>query len=163
MNRIDDLVTGLRQGMRKLASGVCIVSANDCNQGRMAMTASSVTSVSTSPASLLVCVHEAARIHHTLNETDYFCVNVLNQGQENVSNVCAGQLEGEERFSVGQWRQHENGIPYLADSSAVFVCKREKFIKHGTHGIYIANIEEVLIEEEPHPVLVYCDGAYHYL
>ncbi len=131
---------------------------------RGAMTASSVTSISDQPPSLLVCVNQAARMDYILRHSDHFCINILSSLQQELSQVCATPDLGEERFEVGQWHQHEaRGLHYVKDAPAVFLCEKQQQITHGTHTIYIGNIEEVLVSNEKNPALVYADGRYHHV
>ena len=52
--------------MRFLASSVSVVSAKDSDGKLYAMTASSVTSLTIEPPSILVCVNKGASIHDIL-------------------------------------------------------------------------------------------------
>ena len=164
MKQVENLSNGLRQGMRSLASGVCIVSGLNADGERAAMTASSVTSVSDEPPSLLVCVNKTARMDHILQNSDYFCVNILSSSHQDVSEVCATPDAGEGRFDVGSWSQHEGtGLHYIDNAPAVFICHKQRLVPHGTHSIYIANVDEVLVSDKKHQHLVYANGRYHYL
>ncbi|WP_239923644.1 flavin reductase family protein [Agaribacterium haliotis] len=164
MKKVDDLADGLRQGMRRLASGVCVISGFSETLGRAAMTASSVTSVSDEPPSLLVCVNKSAQMDEVLKGSEHFCVNILSSEQQEVSEVCATPELGEERFSVGTWQQYQkSGLYYLQHAPAVFVCAKQKVFEHGTHSIYVANVDEVLVSDLKQQALVYAEGRYHYL
>ncbi len=164
MERVTDLEQGLRQGMRSLASGVCVISGLSEEGERCAMTASSVTSVSNEPPSLLVCVNKSARMDYVLANSSKFCVNVLSAAQQKISEVCATPETGEERFDVGSWSTHEGtGLYYVDHSPAVFVCDKQRAVEYGTHTIYIANIDEVLLGQAGQKALIYAQGGYHYL
>lgn len=152
---------GLRLGMRRLASGVCVVSCK-VDGKRFAMTASSVTSLSDSPASLLVCVNTTASIQPFLVKGQSFAVNVLSASQADVSNHCAGPSSGEERFSVGSWSlQDEAGAPFLKEAQAIFFCDVDNDdYYYGTHHIVIGRLTDVVVPEvEPEP-LIYVNGQY---
>ena len=47
------------------------------------MTATSVTSLSLNPPSMLVCVNKEASIHKILDKGSSFCINVLSNSQKN--------------------------------------------------------------------------------
>lgn len=159
-----DLQQGLRQGMRCLASGVCIVTGLGSEGERCAMTASSVTSVSGEPPSLLVCINKSATMDAILESSEHLCVNVLAAAQQDVSEVCATADLGDERFSVGEWEVDQtSGLSYLLNTPAVFLCKKQKVVSYGTHSIYIADICEVLLANEKQKALVYADGGYHHV
>jgi flavin reductase (DIM6/NTAB) family NADH-FMN oxidoreductase RutF len=150
----------LRLGMRRLAAGVCIISTQ-VDDRRYAMTASSVTSLSDDPASLLVCVNKEAAMQPWLHLGRMFVVNVLSQEQQNLSNLCASRDEGVERFSQGNWQLDAKGMPYLADAQANFFCRvdNDNYL-YGTHQIVIGRLENVLISASDVNPLIYVDGAY---
>lgn len=159
-----DLAQALRDGMRRLASGVSVVAVNDLTIGRLAMTASSVTSVSDNPPSLLVCVNTINTMATSMQRSAYFSVNVLSASQDAISTLCAGAGQGEERFVEGDWRtDSETDLPYLNDAEAVFICQKEQVIRHGTHDIFIGNIQRVYTSSGPVNPLIYLNGGYHRL
>lgn len=161
---IVDLSQALREGMRRLASGVCIIAVKDAKLGRVAMTASSVTSVSDSPPSLLVCVNVNNNMVTSMQGNLYFSVNVLSASQDAISTLCAGGAQGEKRFEEGDWLADEDtGLPYLNDAEAVFFCEKEQVVRHGTHDIFIGNITRVLTNSDPVNPLIYLNGGYHRL
>lgn len=155
---------GLRLGMRRLASGVCVISTQ--SQGtRYAMTASSVTSLSDSPASILVCVNKSAAIHPVLVKGQPLAINVLSAHQQDVSNTCAGKEALENRFKVGEWGEDNlTQLPYLTTSQAVFMCEVDnEDLDYGTHQIVICRLTSVVIPEVDFEPLIYADGKYQEL
>lgn len=156
-----DMAAAMREGMRRLASGVCIVSAQADSGERTAMTATSITSVSDSPSSLLVCINRDTSMHNILSKGGAFAVNLLHNSQQDLSNHCASGDQGEQRFSMGQWQEKE-GVPYLGDCLAVFICKQAKTVTFGTHDIVIGEITQVNVDEtENIDPLLYLNGGYH--
>lgn len=156
------LAAALKLGMRNLASGVCVITALNDKGERVAMTASSVTSVSDNPPSLLVCVNKSAKLDAALSTTRGFTVNVLNYQQQDVSNICARPAEGESRFAVGNWLIDETtGLSYLSDALSTFICEKTQVVPYGTHNIYIGDITAVRFGPEGQGVLVYAQSAYH--
>ena len=53
------------------------------------MTATSVTSLSLNPPSMLVCVNKEASIHKILDKGSSFCINVLSNSQNNLLKFAA--------------------------------------------------------------------------
>lgn len=158
----DDLAAGLRAGMRRMAQSVCVLSAIARDGARHAMTASSVTSVSAEPASLLVCVNRGASLHPVLlDQAARFCVNLLGADMQALSQLCAGGAQGDGRFALGDWRTHvETGSPFLADAQANFFCTADARLDYGTHLICVARITHVQVAAGEVRPLVYLDGAY---
>ena len=63
--------------MRFLASSVSVISTKDPSDNLYAMTASSVTSLTIDPPSVLVCVNSEASIHDVLIPGADLCINIL--------------------------------------------------------------------------------------
>jgi flavin reductase (DIM6/NTAB) family NADH-FMN oxidoreductase RutF len=148
----------LRQGLRRLAKAVVVIT---CRHGgsRFAMTATAVSELSMEPPSLLICVNRTASLHAPLAAKAGFCVNILHRSHADISALCSGKEKGEARFSLGRWEDEADGIPYLADAQASFLCRHEQSVDYGTHCIVIGLVEKVLIHGSVDP-LVYVDGTY---
>ena len=158
MSSPEDLKAQMLQSMRRLASSVSIISSGNGSE-RHAMAATSVTSLSMDPPSLLVCVNQSTAMHGALDDGADFCVNVLSRDQEEVSVVCGGKVKGEERFNTGKWQTSKQGLPYLADSQSVLVCEQDGRYSYGTHTIFIGRIKEIRNSADVSP-LIYVDGRY---
>lgn len=160
---VAQLVQSMKAGMRRLASGVSVISAVDQNGARYAMTASSVTSVSDDPPSLLVCINRSARICPVLLKGQTFAINLLGQPHADVSIVCSTGDQGDKRFDVGHWALTALGTPIIADAEAVFECCVDDVHTYGTHNIVIGKIASVIITDAGADPLIYCDGGYRRL
>jgi flavin reductase (NADH) len=156
------LAAAMRAGMRRMSQCVCVISAVDARGARHAMTASSVTSVSADPPSLLVCVHRDAAMHPVLAASRPFCVNVLSSNMQDISQRCADLEQREERFTVGNWRSDAgpDAPPYLADAEAVFFCTPSAALQYGTHLICVASITDVRVRDGSASPLIYLGGRY---
>lgn len=152
----------LRSTMRHVAQTVCVVSLVTPEGNRHAMTASSVTSVSLQPPSMLVCVNRDAVAHDPLlKQGASFCVNVLSDDMAGISDLCAGGATGEARFAQGQWRQESPGHPpFLADALANVFCQTDATLAYGTHLICVGRVTGVSLQPRGRSPLVYLDGAY---
>lgn len=157
----NNLAVSMKLGMRRLASGVCVVSTKLTNNLRFAMTVSSVTSVSDTPASLLVCINQlVSQQGHLATKGSPFAVNVLSSTHQDVSNICAGRDPARDRFEIGNWVEDETGLPVLGDSPAVFVCQTDQVMTYGTHKIIVGAIQKVILTGETVEPLLYADGSY---
>lgn len=156
-----DLAKQMKEGMRHLASGVAIVATRDNDNNPFAMTVSSITSLTDTPPSLLICLHEVAQTYAVLRQVNSFSANILTQEQQDVSQCCAGEPQMARRFEVGNWGDHpELRLPYLKDSLSVFFCKVSQRIDYGTHMIVIGDIQSVQVAKAEQKPLVYCRGSY---
>ncbi len=156
-----ELADQMRLGMRRLASGVSIVTAKDEANNRLAMTASSVTSISDEPPSLLVCIHQNSYLVDAIRGTRVFCINLLSRDQKDISVHCASSVSEKDRFTFGEWERDENtGLHFLKGAQAVFICELVNEIEHGTHSIFLGDIRAVLAGSNPVDPLIYLNGDY---
>lgn len=142
----DDLARSFRAAMRKLAATVTVVTTRDAD-GDHGMAATAVTSLSTSPPSLLVCVNRSASMHEPLRLSGRFCVNLLGTQHAALVHAFGGGLEGAARFGVGAWRHDGDGVGYLADAAAILFCTLEQSHAYGTHTIFIGQVDEARIAD----------------
>lgn len=164
MTQSTEAAVTMFEGMRRLVSGVCVVTAVDEQGERYAMTATSVTSVSGEPPSLLVCVNQQARLHAAVSHTDFFCINVLAPQHEQVSINCASPEMASSRFTEGAWMNHsDSGVPYLSDAQSVFFCRKSQSMVYGTHTIFVGEVEQTLVAPGEPRALAYINGAYRHL
>lgn len=153
------LIQLMKQGMRRLASGVCVLSARLADGEAFLMTVTSVTSVSDNPPSLLVCVNRQIQRHAELLPVgSRFAINLLNIDQSEISNLCAGRYDDRDRLSIGNWNQEE--WLFLADAQASFCCVTDKVVSYGTHEILFGRIEKVTIHNNEVDPLIYANGQY---
>lgn len=158
-----NLAQAMKTGMRRLAAGVSVISAVDNDGTRLAMTVSSVTSVSDSPPSLLACINRSARLCPVLTPGQTFAINVLGQSHTEASIVCSTCDQGDKRFDVGNWSTTMANTPILADAEAVFECVVDLVQAYGTHHIVVGKITSVITSQAPADPLIYCDGGYRRL
>jgi flavin reductase (DIM6/NTAB) family NADH-FMN oxidoreductase RutF len=149
---------GLRVAMRGLAKGVVIISTRG-SDGRHAMAATAVTSLSFDPPSMLICVNQIASIFPTLIDGSGFYVNILSRTDQDMAGLCSGMLKGEARFGSKRWAEDETEWPYLTNAQAAVRCVTERRFRYGTHGIFIGRVTDVRTVGDIDP-LIYVDGRY---
>jgi len=160
MSKIDSAL--FKRGMRRLASGVSVITA-EYEGLRGGLIATSVSSVSMAPPTLLVCVNEAASSHDLIKGAGAFCVNVLGCESHEVAARFSTPAHRATRFEAGSWTTLETGAPALADSLASFDCRVSGEAKYGTHTIFFGEICFVELWAENHDPLLYFDGGYRTL
>lgn len=150
----------LRDAMGCFATGVTIITAHAADGRPIGLTANSFTSVSLDPPLLLVCIANNAGSAETLRSIDGFAVNVLQIGQQPVSNLFAGKSE--DRFAGTRWEIGEYGAPILPSSLGIFECKRDSLYEAGDHFILVGRVEKASFEPRRDPLL-YFRGKYRRL
>lgn len=149
----------LKQAMRGVASTVTLVTTGAPAGPRHVMIASSFTSVSLEPPTVLVCIGQQTSIHEPLLAAQRFCINVLRVGHEALAMDCRA-ARGASRFAHEAWRFDEtNGLPYLEGAQASLFCELIERHEVGTHSVMIARVERVLASADADP-LIYLDGSF---
>lgn len=131
----------LRDAFGAFLTGVTVVTAVDDAGAPIGFTANSFTSVSLDPPLLLVCLAKTSRNYATLTGAKGFGVNILSEGQKDVSNTFARPVE--DRFAAVDWRPGPNGSPVFADVAAWFDCATHQVVDAGDHVILIGRVEGV--------------------
>jgi flavin reductase (DIM6/NTAB) family NADH-FMN oxidoreductase RutF len=147
-----------RTAMRRVASTVSIISVRSGSE-RHGTTATSVTSISMEPPSILICFNNASRLHGFLTTEDRFCVNVLHTDNLETSKAFSSAMTGPQRFVHGDWQADEFDTPYLANAQANLFCWKEQEIAYGSHTIFIGRVMEARARTDISPLL-YRDGLY---
>jgi flavin reductase len=154
-----ELNIAFRAAMRRMAATVTVISTTAENGSRHGMTATAVTSVSADPPAVLACVNRSAALHAQLGLGRRLCINLLHCSQQRLSEVFAGALEGEIRFTEGDWLSNAEGVPYLADAQANIFCEIEALHAYGTHSVCIGRVTHATYRADVAP-LIYQDGTY---
>lgn len=152
-----------REGMSRVAAAVHVVTTNG-PAGIAGFTATAVTPVTDSPASLLVCINTAARSAQALLSNGVFCVNTLAAADQTLADIFAGrtEIQGAERFSRGDWSPLVTGAPALATSLVSFDCRLSDARVVATHHVIIGEIASIRLGE-PKSALVYQGRLYQEL
>ena len=145
-------------GMRTLAGAVNIITSVHSGH-RYGMTATAVCSASAEPPTVLACINKLAVTHDAVAKSKVFCVNVLRAEDWELSTVFSGAQTGEGRFKTGNWTHLATGSPALVDALVSFDCRVVKRLVHGTHSIFLGEVEQILIGKKGKPLL-YSDGQY---
>ena len=145
-------------GMRTLAGAVNIITSMNAGH-RYGMKATAVCSATADPPTVLVCINKLAATHDAIAKGKVFCVNVLRADDWEVSTLFSGAQTGESRFKHGNWTRLSTGSPVLVDALVSFDCRVVKKVAHGTHTIFLGEVEQILIGKKGKPLL-YSDGQY---
>jgi flavin reductase len=154
-----ELPEQFRQAMRRLVATVTIVTAGD-EHGRAGMVATAVMSVSAEPPSLVIGVNRDAGVWRAITDTKRFTVNLLSTRHTPLVHPFAGQLQGEDRFTLGEWHTHASLTPYLADAVVSLFCRVDAHMDYGTHTLFVGAVEEIRMVDEAGEPLLWRDGSF---
>ena len=132
------------EGMSRAAQTVSVVTT-DGPAGRAGVTVSAMCSVSADPPMVLACIHHQSRAMPAIRQNAAFCVNVLADNMQRVSDTFATITSAEDMFDVADWQAEVTGAPVLTGALASFDCRVEEIHRAGSHFIFLGNVEEVVL------------------
>jgi flavin reductase (DIM6/NTAB) family NADH-FMN oxidoreductase RutF len=149
-----------RQAMRQLAGGVSIITVGE-GADRTGLTATSVTSLSTEPPTLIVCINQASSSWPLLKKYGHFGVNFLGEEHQEIADRFAGRggVKGAARYDGAEWETLESRAPILRDALAAIDCEVEEMIIRHSHAIVIGRVTAARASEGSNP-LIYWRGGY---
>ena len=144
--------TDFRHALGQFATGVTVITAPRAPGQAYGMTANSFTSVSLDPFLTLVCVDQRSHLLPLLKRSRYFGVNVLKEGQQQVSVYFAQSeqtSEAEAKLGI-HYRWTQGGVPLLEDTIAQIVCRVVASYIAGDHTIFLGEVQSAdLFPGEP--------------
>jgi flavin reductase (DIM6/NTAB) family NADH-FMN oxidoreductase RutF len=133
-----------REAMSHLASGVAVVTARRPDGRPCGLAATSLTSYSAHPPSLLVSIWHGSRCHRALEICERFAVHLLRADQLSVAHGFADR-EAEDKFAGLEW-SWDGDVPELAATLVYLRCRRvENFVRYD-HTVLIGDLERVRLE-----------------
>ena len=134
-----------REAMTLLASGVAVVTARRPDGAPCGIAATSLTSYSAHPPSLLVSVWHGSRCHDALAACDHFGVHLLKSDELELAHRFADRVL-EYKFEGLDWRWNED-VPELGGTLAYLRCTRaENFVRYD-HTVLIGDLEGGRLEQ----------------
>lgn len=132
------------EAMSHLASGVAVVTARRPDGRPCGLAATSLTSYSAHPPSLLVSIWHGSRCHEALEVCEHFGVHLLRADQLAVAHGFANR-ESEDKFAGLEW-SWDDEVPELAQTLVYLRCRRvENFVRYD-HTVLIGDLESGRLE-----------------
>ncbi len=147
-----------KKTMSQFASGVTVVTAN--HEGILyGITVSAFSSLSLDPPLVLICIGKKVKSHDGIAQAGHFAVNILGEGQEEISNHFASRVE--DKFEGIETTSGSLGDPLIAGSAATMECRMHAQLDGGDHTIFVGEVVESAVTEDwP---LLYFRGGYRQL
>jgi 3-hydroxy-9,10-secoandrosta-1,3,5(10)-triene-9,17-dione monooxygenase reductase component len=146
----------MREVLGHFASGVTVVTALTAD-GPIGFTCQSFSSLSLDPPLVAFAPSRSSRTWPRLREIGRFCVNVLAEGQDDVSQNFA--RSGEDRFAGVRWTPSAHGSPVLEDVVAWIDGELWAEYDGGDHTIVVARVLDLGAHPDRRPLL-YHRGSY---
>lgn len=150
-----------RHAMRQLAGGISVITVGD-GKDRTGLTATSVTSLSVDPPTLLVCVNLSSSSWPLIERYGRFGVNLLAHEHRAVADRFAGRggEKGPRRYDGAAWDTLVTGAPILRGALAALDCEVDEVIVRHSHAIVIGGVAAARVGAPSAAPLLYWRGAY---
>lgn len=132
-----------RSMMRCFPTGVAVVTTIDLYGEPRGMTCTSLTSVTLSPPTVLVCLNRDSGTSHAMRHRGAFAVNLLHGRAQETARLFAGQCS--DRFNQLHWhRSRQLGLPLLDDDAFInAVCSVHDSTEVGDHDVIFGRVHEI--------------------
>ncbi|GAC1322350.1 MAG: hypothetical protein NVSMB25_17380 [Thermoleophilaceae bacterium] len=134
----EDVPRLFRDAMAGLCSGVAVVTARRPDGDPCGLVATSVSSFSASPPSVLVSIAHASRCHQALADSRQFGVHLLRFDQEPVARTFAGL--GDDKFAAIGWSWDAGDVPRIDRAIAYLRCRRSALFELYDHSLLIGDV-----------------------
>jgi flavin reductase (DIM6/NTAB) family NADH-FMN oxidoreductase RutF len=153
-------VPAFKESMRRLAGAVSIITVGT-GEERTGFTATSVSSFSVEPPTIMVSVNRDSSSWPALQKARSFTVNILADDQSGVADRFAGRggIKGNDRYVGWEWSVQGTGSLGLVGAVAVIDCELEEAIERHSHAILLGRVRSVDVTTSAAPLL-YWHGAY---
>jgi flavin reductase (DIM6/NTAB) family NADH-FMN oxidoreductase RutF len=146
--------TEFRQLMGRWATGVTVVTAHE--QGRdYGMTVNAFLSVSLNPPSILISLGVEAETTPAIERTRRFAVNVLAEGQREISVRFANTIPSAEKFGSVAFHRGEGDVPLLEGAIARFECDVRTAWPSTDHLVFVGEVMRQSPGADDSPLLFY--------
>lgn len=129
------------QAMALVPGPVTIIATGDATD-RRGLTASSFSSLSADPPSVLVCINKSASAHDMILATGCFGVSVLPSDRHEVATLFVKKEI--DRFAQHEWTTLKTGAPLLTAAAVAFDCRLIKSMDGFSHTIIIGQVEDMI-------------------
>jgi 3-hydroxy-9,10-secoandrosta-1,3,5(10)-triene-9,17-dione monooxygenase reductase component len=149
----------LRAALGGFATGVTLVTCRGADGAPVGLTVNSFNALSLEPPLVLWSLRLASPSLGAFDACSHFAINVLAEGQVDMSRRFASPVPG--KFDDGDWQEGVGRLPLLVGCTAVFECERVSQQDAGDHRLYIGRV--LRAQSQPVPPLVFQRGHYHML
>ena len=147
-----------RQAMRRLASGVALVTSAGAGDEPCGIAMTAVMSLTMEPPALLLAINQTASLCQPLLARGRFAVNLLAADQLALCQAFV-TAPAAERFAGLDWHAEADGLPVVHGAVATILCRLDKAEPFGTHMVVRGLVERVILGSEAEP-LAYVNGGY---
>lgn len=148
-----------RSALGAFPTGVCLITTVTPDSRRVGLTANSFSSVSLDPPMVLWSLGRTASSAPVFRDAEYFAINVLAAGDEELSSHFARPGADKCVQYAGRLTEGLAGVPVLQGAVATFECHSRHRYYGGDHIIVIGVVERYAYDAGRAP-LVFHRGRY---
>ena len=146
----------LRPFASRFATGIMVVTTKDKDDAYYGLTMNAVSCVCLDPPTFLICIDKAANSLAPLMESRVFALNILAQGQCDISHIFA--TKGDYKFADVKSHPGALGMPLIDGALASAEFRVTEIFAAGDHFIVLGEAHSSEVAEvEP---LIYYQGDY---
>lgn len=134
-----------RAALSRFPSGVTIVTTRDSLGKFHGLTVSAFCSVSLEPPLVLICIEKITGSHYAFLETGVFAVNILNAGQQDISEQFAAPIDN--KFDNIDYTVASLGVPLISGCIGNLECSVKSSCDGGDHTIFVGQVESSIIND----------------
>ena len=142
-----------RKALGFFATGVTVVTGLTHDGVPVGVTVNAFSSVSLNPPLILICLANTTGCLDAFCESDRFCVNILGEDQEALSEDFAGPQE--HKFKDRTYETWESGCPILPGCLVTMECTRTNTIDGGDHFIVLGKVDRIEHAPDGRPLLYF--------
>lgn len=150
-----------RNALGCFATGITVITTKGAKDEQIGVTINSFASVSLEPPMVLFSLKSESLLNQFFKDSEVYNVNILAEGQEEISNLFAGPAE--DKFDQVSWREGVNGAPILNNILASLECKLVTAYEGGDHIIYLGEVTKINCPGDEGKPLLYFRGSYEAL
>jgi flavin reductase (DIM6/NTAB) family NADH-FMN oxidoreductase RutF len=121
-----------------LASGVAVITTRRADGEPCGLAATSVSSFSAHPPSIVVSIAHVSRCHEALESCERFGVHLLRADEVELARRFASKAE--DKFAGADW-SWDGDVPALEGTLGYLRCRRSGTFAHHDHTLLIGDIE----------------------
>jgi 4-hydroxyphenylacetate 3-hydroxylase, reductase component len=146
-----------RTALGAFATGVTVITTRGPIGEPIGNTVNSFSSVSLDPPLILWSLGKTAYSFKAYLAAERFAVNVLREGQEDISHRFSRSLV--DKWDGLEFEEGRTGCPIIPDALAVFECKTEYIYQGGDHVIFVGEVLHYDHDPKGKP-LIFWAGSY---
>lgn len=156
------VVDEFRDFMSAFYTGVSVITSVDALGATRGMTCTSLTSVTLSPPTLLVCLNTTSGTLQAILTSGKFAVNILHRRAAETA-ALFGSPHRERTIITAAQRSPKLAQPWLQDDCAAMAeCRLSTTQVVGTHTVVFGEVSAVEISDDTSP-LVFGQRRYHHM